>query len=408
MIPKEHPLIQFLDVFQKEADMAGERSIAPISNNTSPQTSKAAARDRAADKPGGIGAAASFSQTLWNDGRPLPEGLRSAMQSRFSYDFSDVRIHADDRAGTLADSIGANAFTVENHIVFGTSKFSPHDGKGRRLIAHELAHVVQQQPLPRDVAVVPRLGGLTPSRRGDAAEREAEAVALRADRGETVAVRESVHEVLQADWGIGALLGGIAGGVAGALIGGPIGALIGAGIGLVGGAIIGGLAAGNSIFPSYSDIVGDADAQKAMTSSWSSTEAAATATTRREEAFWIRLNKKTRKYEFGAKILGPSVGPTTGGSAIPGSRPADSNPGKDDAIYTVGLFHTHTPTAFRPTGRGVGPSNADENFHQAADVAGIIYDYVESPAGSGNIPAGHPIGSPAQLYHSGPDRRQKA
>ena len=260
MIPKEHPLIQFLDVFQKEADMAGERSIAPISNNTSPQTSKAAARDRAADKPGGIGAAASFSQTLWNDGRPLPEGLRSAMQSRFSYDFSDVRIHADDRAGTLADSIGANAFTVENHIVFGTSKFSPHDGKGRRLIAHELAHVVQQQPLPRDVAVVPRLGGLTPSRRGDAAEREAEAVALRADRGETVAVRESVHEVLQADWGIGALLGGIAGGVAGALIGGPIGALIGAGIGLVGGAIIGGLAAGNSIFPSYSDIVGDADA----------------------------------------------------------------------------------------------------------------------------------------------------
>jgi len=388
--------------------MAGERSMAPISNSKSPQTSKSAATTRAADTLGGIGAAASLTNTLGNDVRPLPEGLRSVMQRRFSYDFSRVRIHADDSAGALADSIGANAFTVENHIVFGTGKFSPHGGEGRRLIAHELAHVVQQQPVPRDVAVGASLERLTPSRRGDAAEREAEAVAVRVDRGETVVVRESAREALQADWGFGALLGGVAGGIAGALIGGPIGALIGAGIGLIGGAIIGALAAGSSIFPSYSDIVGDADAQKAMASSWASTEAAATATTRREEAFWIRLSKKTGKYEFGAKILGPSVGPTTGGSAIPGSRPADTNPGKEDAIYTVGLFHTHTPTAFRPTGRAVGPSNADESFHQAADVAGIVYDYVESPAGSRNIPAGHPIGSPAQLYHSGPDRRQKA
>jgi hypothetical protein len=106
-------------------------------------------------------------------------------------------------------------------------------------------------------------------------------------------------------------------------------------------------------------------------------------------------------------VLGPSIGPSQTGSVVLGARPADTNAGAANAIYTVGSFHTHTPTAFRPVGRPIGPSDADGRADTSDDVVGVVYDYVESPAGSGNIPAGHPLDSAAQRYHSGPNRRQR-
>lgn len=161
------------------------------------------------------------------------------------------------------------------------------------------------------------------------------------------------------------------------------------------------------IFPSYSDIVADSTVRGAAGSAWTDTKAAATATGRREIAFWIRLNMAARRYEIGPRILGPVVGPADGAYVNPGSRPADTAVLTPAAVYTVGLFHTHTPTTHRTVGRGIGPSTADENFHNSHDIAGVVYDYVESPAGSGNIPAAHPLHSTAQLYHSGPNRRSK-
>ena len=56
--------------------------------------------------------------------------------------------------------------------------------------------------------------------------------------------------------------------------------------------------------------------------------------------------------------------------------------------------------------RGVGPSGADNNFHTNQKLPGVVYDYEESPTGSGSIPMGHPESSSAILYHSmGTDRR---
>jgi hypothetical protein len=162
-----------------------------------------------------------------------------------------------------------------------------------------------------------------------------------------------------------------------------------------------------SLFPSYSEIVADNDVQNKTNIAWRNTLNATTPNGRREEGFWIRLNMSSRRYEFTATVLGPVVGPGQGASLNPGSKPSDTSPGTPNAIYTISLFHTHTPTTHRPVGRGIGPSAADRNFHNANDVVGVVYDYVESPRGSGNIPAGHPLNSAAQTYHVGPNRRRR-
>jgi hypothetical protein len=75
---------------------------------------------------------------------PLEPATRSFMESRFGHDFSRVRVHSDARAARAAGSIGASAYTVGQDIVFGSRQYAPSAGPGRRLLAHELTHVVQQ------------------------------------------------------------------------------------------------------------------------------------------------------------------------------------------------------------------------------------------------------------------------
>jgi hypothetical protein len=74
----------------------------------------------------------------------LDRDTRVAMEARFSRDFSRVRIHADGSAERAAAALGARAFTTGNHIAFGAGGYAPHSDAGRRLLAHELTHVVQQ------------------------------------------------------------------------------------------------------------------------------------------------------------------------------------------------------------------------------------------------------------------------
>jgi hypothetical protein len=66
------------------------------------------------------------------------------MESRFGYDFSGVRIHNDGKSSESADKINANAYTKGNNIVFGRGQYSPSTQEGKKLIAHELVHVIQQ------------------------------------------------------------------------------------------------------------------------------------------------------------------------------------------------------------------------------------------------------------------------
>jgi hypothetical protein len=77
-------------------------------------------------------------------GRPLDRSVRAPFERKLGFDFSKVRIHSGAAADTMAQSVGAYAYTLGEHIVFGAGKFEPHTFEGRRTIAHELAHVAQQ------------------------------------------------------------------------------------------------------------------------------------------------------------------------------------------------------------------------------------------------------------------------
>src|SRR5262245_8797564 len=109
--------------------------------------------------------------------------LHQAASKSAPVDFSQVRVHADEQASRSAEEIGALAFTVGSHIVFGQGQFAPETSKGRHLLAHELTHVLQQggqgtsiqrkvkektpcavhaydNSNPKDTAVIPKSGGI--------------------------------------------------------------------------------------------------------------------------------------------------------------------------------------------------------------------------------------------------------
>jgi hypothetical protein len=81
---------------------------------------------------------------LRSPGKPLDGATRAYMEPRFGHSFADVRVHADGRAAESAAAVQANAYAVGRNVVFGAGKYAPASSDGRRLIAHELAHVVQQ------------------------------------------------------------------------------------------------------------------------------------------------------------------------------------------------------------------------------------------------------------------------
>jgi|GEM_PF-7042190 len=86
----------------------------------------------------------SVDRALASPARSLDPATRAAMEPRFGHDFSRVRIHTGGQADASARALDANAYTVGRHIVFGRGRYSPHSTEGRRLLAHELTHVVQQ------------------------------------------------------------------------------------------------------------------------------------------------------------------------------------------------------------------------------------------------------------------------
>ncbi len=81
-------------------------------------------------------------------GRSLDTGLAGPLGAAFGHDFSDVRVHTDDEAGALSDSLDARAFTLGRDIAFAPGEYRPGTPVGDALIAHELAHVAQQRGVP--------------------------------------------------------------------------------------------------------------------------------------------------------------------------------------------------------------------------------------------------------------------
>ena len=86
----------------------------------------------------------AVDRVLASTGRPLEPALQQDMEQRFGHDFSRVRVHSGAAAEQSAQDVNANAYTAGNNIVFGAGRFEQGTHAGRRLIAHELTHVVQQ------------------------------------------------------------------------------------------------------------------------------------------------------------------------------------------------------------------------------------------------------------------------
>jgi len=115
----------------------------------------------------------SVESILGSPGRPLDTDTRATMESRFDRSFAAVRVHTDSHAAASARAIDAAAYTSGTHIVFGAGRFEPGTTSGRHLLAHELAHVIQQ----RNGTALPSGVGPANDDHERAADRIADAVA---------------------------------------------------------------------------------------------------------------------------------------------------------------------------------------------------------------------------------------
>jgi hypothetical protein len=113
-------------------------------------------------------------EVLRSAGEPLDAKTRNFFEPRFGHDFSRVRVHADANAAASARAVNALAYTVGRDVTFAAGQYDPNSLPGRKLLAHELAHVVQQragaQAASQDLAITDP---------NDSAEREADSISER-------------------------------------------------------------------------------------------------------------------------------------------------------------------------------------------------------------------------------------
>lgn len=88
-----------------------------------------------------------------SNGSLLDSSTKEFMNSRFGHDFSSVRVHTDESAARSANSANARAYTIGNDVVFGKGQYQPNTLEGRRLLAHELTHVVQQNTMTSAMSI---------------------------------------------------------------------------------------------------------------------------------------------------------------------------------------------------------------------------------------------------------------
>jgi Domain of unknown function (DUF4157) len=93
----------------------------------------------------GMPAPAAVHEALGTAGQPLDTATRTFIEPRLGLDLSPVRVHTGTRAEESARAVNALAYTVGQHVVFGSGQYAPGTAQGRRLLTHELMHTVQQQ-----------------------------------------------------------------------------------------------------------------------------------------------------------------------------------------------------------------------------------------------------------------------
>ncbi len=137
-----------------------------------PASARAIARAVAAAMNVSPDADAHVDRALGGGGRPLPDGVRGRFERSLGVDLGGVRVHDGGAAATAAAAVGARAFAFGDDVVMGAGEYNPDTTDGARLLAHEVAHTVQQ----RGAAATPQYQ-LTTTTPGDAAEVEADRAA---------------------------------------------------------------------------------------------------------------------------------------------------------------------------------------------------------------------------------------
>ena len=152
------------DVYEQEADAMADKvmrmSDSPVNNNAFFKPSISSLQRKCSHckeeekkvqrKKGSHKSTTASSQTegyinTLSGGKALGKDERSFFEPRMNYDFSNVRLHTDHIAAKSAQSINALAYTVRNNIVFNSGQYSPGSDSGKKLLGHELTHVIQQQ-----------------------------------------------------------------------------------------------------------------------------------------------------------------------------------------------------------------------------------------------------------------------
>jgi hypothetical protein len=144
--PAEAEADRIADTVMRMPEPAVQRKCAACSEGgtTCPSCEEEAGVQRKADGANGAGKVSSNIASRLGSGTPLPAESRAFFEPRFGQDFSGVRLHTGSASAEVANSLHAKAFTTGNHIVFGKGRYEPGSGEGKKLLAHELTHVVQQ------------------------------------------------------------------------------------------------------------------------------------------------------------------------------------------------------------------------------------------------------------------------
>jgi len=140
------PVSQPGDQAEREAERIAN-AVAGAGSRIGRETTSPLRRTAGADQAGApveLAQRATVEASL-RSGRPLPEPTRASLEKRFGADFSAVRIHTGPQAASAARSLQARAFTLGHDVAFGRGEYRPETAAGRRLLAHELTHVLQQQ-----------------------------------------------------------------------------------------------------------------------------------------------------------------------------------------------------------------------------------------------------------------------
>ncbi len=168
--PRQNPLLQTKlkintpgDRYEQEADAVSEKIMqssqtGTIQRMTSPpvilrkcskceeEEEQSKVLHRKESNSNSVQASHAVTQTLESAGAPLNTRDRTFMEKRFGFDFSKIRVHNDGLAHQSANDIHALAYTHQHHIVFGAGRYQPNTDEGKRLLAHELTHTIQQRP----------------------------------------------------------------------------------------------------------------------------------------------------------------------------------------------------------------------------------------------------------------------